>query len=114
MQSASNLLSHGYLSAFVTVFVGGFLTSLTPCVYPLIPITVSIFGARGEDVSRARAMALAACYVGGIGVMYPSLGIVSALAGRRSAPSSPTRVVIVPIARPVRWSWRRRCSAPSS
>ncbi|MCU1283418.1 MAG: cytochrome c biosis protein transrane region, partial [bacterium] len=49
----SNLLAHGYVCAFVTGFVGGFLTSLTPCVYPLIPITVSLFGARGEDVPRS-------------------------------------------------------------
>ncbi|MCA1665232.1 MAG: cytochrome C biogenesis protein, partial [Myxococcales bacterium] len=72
---SSNLLAHGYFFAFATMFVGGFLTSLTPCVYPLIPITVSLFGARGDDVPRSRAMTLAACYVGGIGVMYAALGV---------------------------------------
>ncbi len=94
----SNLLAHGYFIAFVTMFVGGFLTSLTPCVYPLIPITVSLFGARGEDVPRSRAMTLAACYVGGIGVMYASLGVGFALAGKAFGTFMANPWVIVPIA----------------
>jgi thioredoxin:protein disulfide reductase len=85
MQSGSNILSQGYLFAFATVFVGGFLTSLTPCVYPLISVTVSIFGARDENVSRARSMLLASCYVAGIAVTYTSLGIGFALTGRALA-----------------------------
>ncbi len=64
--NGSSLLSHGYLLAFVSVFIGGVLTSLTPCVYPLITITVSVFGARDEKASRARAMTLGALYVAGI------------------------------------------------
>jgi thioredoxin:protein disulfide reductase len=82
MESAGNILSQGYLFAFATVFVGGFLTSLTPCVYPLISVTVSIFGARDENISRGRAMLLASCYVGGIAVTYTSLGVGFALTGR--------------------------------
>jgi thioredoxin:protein disulfide reductase len=82
MQSASELLSRGYFLAFVTVFVGGFLTSLTPCVYPMISITVSVFGAKDEKVSRSRALLLASSYVGGICVMYTGLGVASALLGR--------------------------------
>jgi thioredoxin:protein disulfide reductase len=94
----SNLLAHGYFFAFATMFVGGFLTSLTPCVYPLIPITVSLFGARGDDVPRSRAMTLAACYVGGIGVMYASLGVGFALAGKAFGTFMANPWVIVPIA----------------
>lgn len=97
METAS-LVAHGYLWAFVTVFVGGFLTSLTPCVYPLIPITVSLFGARGADATRGRAMLLASCYVGGIGVMYASLGVFSALAGRAFGTYMASPYVMVPIA----------------
>jgi len=97
MEHASDLLSRGYLLAFATVFVGGILTSLTPCVYPMIGITMSIFGARGEDVSRPRAMALAATYVGGIGVMYSALGISVALAGRQFGTFMANPWVMVPI-----------------
>ena len=92
------LLAHGYLWAYLSVFIGGFLTSLTPCVYPLIPITVSLFGARGGDTSRGRAMVLASCYVGGIGVMYASLGVFSALAGRAFGTFMASPYVMIPIA----------------
>jgi thiol:disulfide interchange protein DsbD len=94
----AELLAHGYLWAFVTVFVGGFLTSLTPCVYPMISITVSLFGARDEQVTRRRAMALAATYVAGIGVMYTSLGVSFALAGRAFGTFMSSGYVMVPIA----------------
>jgi thiol:disulfide interchange protein DsbD len=96
--TGGNLLAHGYFFAFVTMFVGGFLTSLTPCVYPLIPITVSLFGGRGDDVPRSRAMLLAACYVTGIGVMYASLGVGFALAGKAFGTFMANPWVIVPIA----------------
>jgi thiol:disulfide interchange protein DsbD len=93
-----NLLAHGWFLAFGIVFVQGILTSLTPCVYPLIPITMSIFGARGENVSRSRAMLLATMYVGGIGVMYASLGVFSALAGRAFGTFMANAWIMVPIA----------------
>lgn len=91
-------LARGSLLAFFFVFVGGFLTSLTPCVYPMIPITLSIFGARGEEVSRLRALGLAATYVAGIGVMYAGLGVGSALAGKAFGTFMASPYVIVPIA----------------
>ena len=92
-------LQHGSVLAYVLVFFGGVLTSLTPCVYPLIPITLSIFGARGESVSRARSMALATSYVGGIAVMYTSMGVFSALAGNAAFGTQLSNPwVIVPIA----------------
>ncbi len=99
MQSASTLLSHGYLAAFVTAFVGGLATSLTPCVYPMITITVSVFGARDEHVTRLRAILLATAYVGGICLTYTVLGIVSALVGKLAFGSWLGKpVVVIPIA----------------
>jgi thiol:disulfide interchange protein DsbD len=78
---------------FAILFVAGVLTSLTPCVYPLIPITVSVFGARQTD-HRARSMALSATYVLGIAAMYSALGLFAALSGKAfgSALSSPVVV----------------------
>jgi thiol:disulfide interchange protein DsbD len=72
--------SAGPLLAFGVAFLGGVLTSLTPCVYPLIPITVSIFGAR--KASRGEAVALSGLYVLGIGAMYTALGVGAALTGQ--------------------------------
>jgi thiol:disulfide interchange protein DsbD len=75
---------------FAVLFLAGILTSLTPCVYPLIPITVSVFGARKPE-QRARSVGLSATYVGGIAVTYSVLGLFAALSGRAfgSALSSP-------------------------
>ena len=70
----------GPLLALGLAFVGGVLTSLTPCVYPLIPITVSIFGAR--KAGRGEAMVLSGLYVLGIGAMYTGLGVGAALTGQ--------------------------------
>jgi thiol:disulfide interchange protein DsbD len=67
--------------AFGLAFLGGVLTSLTPCVYPLIPITVSIFGARKAG-SRGQAVALSGLYVLGIGAMYTGLGVAAAMTGK--------------------------------
>ena len=74
--------AHGWLWAYLVAFGVGFQTSLTPCVYPMIPITLGIFGARG-NVKRSRAVALAAAYVGGMGLMYATLGVVLALIGKQ-------------------------------
>ena len=63
------------------VFAGGLLTALTPCVYPLIPITVAVFGA-SQTRSRGRAIGLTTVYVLGIAVMFTCLGIAAAMTGR--------------------------------
>ncbi len=76
----ASLLGRGSLLAFGAAFAGGVLTSLTPCVYPLIPITVSIFGARRAG-TRGQSVALSGLYVLGIAVMYSALGLVAALSG---------------------------------
>ncbi|MCB9556007.1 MAG: thioredoxin family protein [Deltaproteobacteria bacterium] len=73
-------MTEGTLWAFVVAFGSGVATSLTPCVYPMIPITVGIFGAK-EARSRRGAFWLATLYVMGIAVTYTALGVVAALAG---------------------------------
>src|SRR3954471_16579519 len=90
-------LSAGVSAAtFAVLFLGGVLTSLTPCVYPLIPITVSIFGARQAE-NRARSVALSATYVGGIAAMYSGLGLFAALSGKAfgTVLASPAVVVVL-------------------
>jgi thiol:disulfide interchange protein DsbD len=74
------LLAEGSVLAFGIAFAGGILTSLTPCVYPLIPITVSIFGAR--NASRRDAVILSALYVLGIAATYSALGVAAAMTGK--------------------------------
>jgi thiol:disulfide interchange protein DsbD len=72
----------GWGPMILAAFGAGFLTSLTPCVYPMIPITLAIFGARGKDVPRKRAMVLAAMYVLGMCLMYAVLGVTFASLGK--------------------------------
>lgn len=79
---ASSLLASGRLLVAVgVIFLGGLLTSLTPCVYPLIPITVGVFGAR-QAQSKGRALILTTAYVVGMGIVFASLGVFAALSGR--------------------------------
>jgi len=75
--------SQGLLWMYAVAFGVGFLTSLTPCVYPMIPIVVGVFGARDEKVSRRKAFVLATAYVLGMGVMFSTLGVVVALLGSK-------------------------------
>jgi thiol:disulfide interchange protein DsbD len=72
----------GWLWMFLGSFAAGFGTSLTPCVYPMIPITLAIFGARGGNVSKRRAFALATAYVAGLALTYSVLGVVVAQLGK--------------------------------
>jgi thioredoxin:protein disulfide reductase len=71
----------GLFGALLIVFGWGLLLNLTPCVYPVIPLTVSFFG--GQASGRpGRAFGLAALYVLGMATMYAGLGVAAALSGR--------------------------------
>jgi thiol:disulfide interchange protein DsbD len=89
--------ARGAGAAFLFALTAGFLTSLTPCVYPMIPITVSIFGAK-TGVSRGRAFLLATCYVAGIATMFGALGTTFALLGKAFGTFLANPWVIVPLA----------------
>lgn len=63
------------------VFLAGVVTSFTPCVYPVIPVTVTYIGGSAAG-SRRRAVTLSLVYVAGLSLVYAALGVVSALLGR--------------------------------
>lgn len=77
-----HLGQRGYLLTYLVCFGSGIAASLTPCVYPMIPIVVGVFGARDEAVTRRRAFALATAYVLGMGLIYACLGMAFALVGK--------------------------------
>jgi thiol:disulfide interchange protein DsbD len=70
------------LAAIPVLFAAGLATSLTPCIYPMIPITAGILGGAGaESRSRRRTVQLTLLYVLGLALVYASLGLVAGLTG---------------------------------
>jgi cytochrome c-type biogenesis protein len=70
------------LAAMAVLFGAGVATSLTPCVYPMIPITAGILGgAAATKRSRGRSISLTLVYVLGVSLVYSSLGLLAALSG---------------------------------
>ncbi len=69
------------LIAIAGAYAGGVLTSLTPCLYPMIPVTAAIVGGPSRDTTRARRIALVITYVAGLAATYASLGLVAGLTG---------------------------------
>lgn len=65
---------------FLTAFLGGILVSFTPCVYPLLPITVAYIGASGTN-SKLKGFSLSLTYVTGISITYAILGMIAVLTG---------------------------------
>ena len=73
-------LNESLLLTFIGIFLIGLALNLTPCVYPMLAITVSIFGQQGESKST-QVFLRALVYVLGISTMYSILGLVAALTG---------------------------------
>lgn len=70
----------GPIYAALVALMGGLLVSLTPCVYPMIAITVSVFGARKSE-GRLHGLALSGAFVLGIMGMFTPLGVVAGMTG---------------------------------
>ncbi len=62
------------------IFAGGMALNLTPCVYPLIPITISYFGGKSGQ-GRGRLLAHGFLYLAGLAVTNSILGVMAALTG---------------------------------
>lgn len=71
----------GRAIAYLIAMAAGAVTSFTPCVYPVIPITIGYIGAASAG-SRRRSFLLSVAYVTGIAVTYSTLGAIAALTGR--------------------------------
>lgn len=67
--------------AFIIVFISGVIVSFTPCVYPLLPVTVGLIGARAGG-SKSKGFFLSLVYVSGIALVYSILGAIASITGR--------------------------------
>ena len=86
MDSIFNQFEH-YLAAspliaLALAYLGGLLASLTPCIYPMIPITAGVIGHANVGGSRLRALMLSCVYMLGMALTYASLGFFAAATGR--------------------------------
>jgi thioredoxin:protein disulfide reductase len=76
----ADALAKGPVYAGLAAFASGLLVSLTPCVYPMVAVTVSVFGAR-QTANRVEGAMLSAAFVGGIIAMFVPLGVAAGLTG---------------------------------
>jgi len=76
----TELFEGNILLALLAIFLIGLALNLTPCVYPMISVTVSLFGAR-QETNTWKVFGQAVVYVLGIATMYSVLGVMAALSG---------------------------------
>jgi thiol:disulfide interchange protein DsbD len=75
-------LQHNPLLAVLTLFGAGVLTSLTPCIYPMIPITAGVIaGTAGAAPTRWRTVSVTLAYVLGLALLYATLGLIAGMTG---------------------------------
>ncbi len=94
---ASTLESSGLFLSLLFVFLGGLALNLTPCVYPLIPITIGYFGGQSEG-KTSKLFILGVLYVLGMALTYSVVGVVTALSGAVFGALLQNPIVIVIIA----------------
>ena len=75
-------LQSSLIASVVLAFLGGLLASLTPCIYPMIPITAGVIGHANVGGSRWRGFGLSLTYVIGMALTYAALGVFAAGTGR--------------------------------
>jgi thiol:disulfide interchange protein DsbD len=89
-------LAKGPIYAALAALLGGLAVSLTPCVYPMVAVTVSIFGAK-QAKSRSQGMLLSLAFVLGIAAMLVPLGVIVGMGGGMFGAVLQSRAVIVGI-----------------
>jgi len=91
------LKSSGLIVSLLLVFLGGLALNLTPCVYPLIPITIGYFGGQSEG-KTSRLFFLGILYVLGMAITYSVIGVVTAMSGAVFGALLQNPIVIIIIA----------------
>lgn len=74
-------LNKGGLLIFVLAFFAGILTSFTPCIFPMIPITLAVLGNDSQKRTRRQNFVISFVYVTGIATTYSVMGLIAATSG---------------------------------
>lgn len=89
------LLGHSLLSTLAAFIGFGILLSLTPCVFPMIPIMSAMLARSGGNLSTGRSFILSAAYVLAMAAAYGTLGIFAAWSGENLQAALQTPVAVV-------------------
>ena len=87
--------SQGLFWTLLLVFLAGMGASLTPCVYPMIPITMAVIGAKGGG--KAKGFALSSILVLGMALTYTVLGVVAARSGAAFGAFAQKPAFLIPV-----------------
>ncbi|MBU0473060.1 MAG: protein-disulfide reductase DsbD, partial [Bacteroidetes bacterium] len=87
----------GLLWTFILVFLSGLALNLTPCVYPLIPITISYFGGQTQG-KKGNLIIHSLLYVLGMAITYSILGMIAAFTGSLFGAALQNPIVLIVIA----------------
>lgn len=79
--SFEEVMQRGWFLTFLFVFLFGVLTSFTPCVFPMIPITLAVLGKEAHARTRWQHILVSHIYVLGMATTYSILGVLAALSG---------------------------------
>jgi thiol:disulfide interchange protein DsbD len=77
----SAYLQESFVLAYLAAYLGGVFVSFTPCMYPVVPITIAFIGAHASG-SRMKGFLLSVTYVLGMSITFTILGAVAALTGK--------------------------------
>ena len=94
---ASTLENSGLFLSLIFIFIAGLALNLTPCVYPLIPITIGYFGGQSEG-KTSRLVMLGLLYMLGMALTYSVVGVVTSLSGAVFGSLLQNPIVIIIIA----------------
>jgi thioredoxin:protein disulfide reductase len=87
----------GMFFGLLFIFLGGLALNLTPCIYPLIPITISFFGAQSSG-NKMQSITMGIFYALGMAITYTGLGLFAALTGSLLGTALQNPIVIIGVA----------------
>jgi len=97
MKVSNFIEERGLLLGILIIFIWGLALNLTPCIYPLIPITISYFGAQSSG-NKMQSILMGVFYAIGMAVTYSLMGLVAALTGSMLGTALQNPIVVLFIA----------------